>query len=418
MMKKLGKYSFGIGDRFGLQGTAQLKALQKAKEKGVNITPVWNKSNREHRIIYSVPADTRHAADAAVKKSGWKDDYFVDADHINRSNVEGFIEACDFFTIDIADFIGKPSSNSEINEFVNANAAYIETISVPGIFQKIPTGKEFLVSMAHRFLAAMKEAQAIYQYIASRKGEGQFITEISMDEVTESQSPAELFLILSGLAKYGIPVQTIAPKFPGNFYKGVEYQGDLEEFRQSFEQYILITELAKNEFGLPESLKLSLHSGSDKFSVYPIIGELLRKYDKGIHVKTAGTSWLEEIAGLALSGGEAFELAKMIYKKAYERRKELCLPYASVISIEDNNLPQPKDVNHWSPEQFAGTLQHKPENSLYNPSFRQLMHVAYKIAAEYSNIYVNLVMQNHEQIAGHVTENLYERHIRRIFEIR
>ena len=104
---RFGKYSFGIGDRFGHQGQAQLAAMIKAKQQGVEITPVWNKSNREHTIIGTKPADVRKEADAAVKACGWKGPYFVDADHIGLGNVDGFIDASDFFTLDVADFIGQ-----------------------------------------------------------------------------------------------------------------------------------------------------------------------------------------------------------------------------------------------------------------------------------------------------------------------
>ena len=87
-MIKLGKYSMGLGDRFGKQGHAQLRAIIEAAGKGVEITPVWNKSNREHNIVHSEPEGTRIEADSAVRNLGWEGPYFVDADHINLSNVD------------------------------------------------------------------------------------------------------------------------------------------------------------------------------------------------------------------------------------------------------------------------------------------------------------------------------------------
>ena len=106
-MMKIGKYSFGIGDRFAHEGVNQLKALIEAEKLfGVHFVPVWNKSNREHDIIGTEPISTREEADAAVKALGYKDQYFVDADHINLKNVDRFIDCCDFFTIDVADYIG------------------------------------------------------------------------------------------------------------------------------------------------------------------------------------------------------------------------------------------------------------------------------------------------------------------------
>jgi len=93
---ELGKYSFGVGDRFAHQAKAQLKAIIMAKEKGVAITPVWNKSYREHQTIGSDTVATREQADLAVQGLGWRDSYLLDADHINLTNVDFFMDTCDF----------------------------------------------------------------------------------------------------------------------------------------------------------------------------------------------------------------------------------------------------------------------------------------------------------------------------------
>jgi len=168
-------------------------------------------------------------------------------------------------------------------------------------------------------------------------------------------------------------------------------------------------------FGLPAGLKLSVHSGSDKFSIYPLMGRLIRKHDCGIHVKTAGTTWLEEVIGLALSGGSGLELAKLIYRRAFERREELCGPYATVIDIKPELLPSPDIVDTWSSAEFADTLRHVKGNRLYNPGFRQLIHVGYKVASELGDVYTNALKTNADVIAGCVRENLYDRHIKLLF---
>ena len=100
------------------QGNAQLKALTEADRNGVEITPVWNKSNREHITIGTVPGDVRLEADSVIKSAGYKKPYFVDADHINFDTVDRFIESSDFFTIDVASYIGKKAEDSEIKEFM------------------------------------------------------------------------------------------------------------------------------------------------------------------------------------------------------------------------------------------------------------------------------------------------------------
>jgi hypothetical protein len=168
---------------------------------------------------------------------------------------------------------------------------------------------------------------------------------------------------------------------------------------------------------LPENLKLSIHSGSDKFALYPIIGELIQKYDKGIHVKTAGTTWLEEVTGLASAGEDGLTIAKLIYRNAFERKDELCKPYATVIEIDDSALPDPSITDGWDKNKFVNTLRHIKGHPDYNPNFRQLIHVGYKVAAEMGDQYYEALRKFSDVISRNVTENIYERHIRRLFAL-
>ncbi|MDP4209932.1 MAG: tagaturonate epimerase family protein [Bacteroidota bacterium] len=413
---KLEKYSFGIGDRFSHEGEAQLGAIIKAKnELGIDISPVWNKSNREHTIVHSEPADTRVEADNAVKALGFKGSYFVDADHINLSNVDKFIDSSNFFTLDVADYIGKAASDTEIEKFVVAHKSFVGSLTIPGIQHPFTITEEYIRKFAAKFLFATTEASKIYQHIASKKGVGNFITEVSMDEVDEPQSPLDMLFILKSLADLKVPAQTIAPKFTGRFNKGVDYVGDVQQFEKEFEEDMLVIDYAVKNFHLPEELKLSVHSGSDKFSIYPIMGKLIKKYNKGIHVKTAGTTWLEEVIGLSLAGEDALDLAKAIYSMAYRRQPELCGPYATVIDIKADLLPTPESITKWTSEEFAQTLQHEQSNPRYNPSFRQLIHVGYKVASEYGVEYTDALKANKEIVGKCVADNIYERHIKRLF---
>jgi tagaturonate epimerase len=412
---QLGKYSFGIGDRFEHQGEAQLKAIIRAGEMGVEVTPVWNKSNREHTIVRSDPPGTRREADSAVKALDWTGPYFVDADHINLTNVEKFIPWADFFTLDVAAYINQPAAPESVMAFKKSCEPFGKEISVPGIDQPFMINELLLDSMAAKFLRAVQEAARIYRRIESAKGAGNFITEVSMDEVDAPQDPLELLFILKMMADLEIPAQTIAPKFTGRFNKGVDYSGDISSFSREFEQDILVIDYAVRNFGLPENLKLSVHSGSDKFSIYPVIARIITKYDKGIHIKTAGTTWLEEVIGLALSGEEALATVREIYRRALERREELCAPYADVIDIDFGKLPSAGEVEAWEGEKFAATLRHVPENPDYSPDVRQLMHVGYKIAAEMGSKYTSLLTANREIIAKCVETNIYDRHLGRLF---
>jgi len=414
---KLGKYSFGIGDRFNHEGKAQLKAIIKAKNNGVDVTPVWNKSNREHNIVHSEPEGTRIEADEAVRILEWEDTYCVDADHINLTNVDRFIDHADFFTLDVAMYIGNEPNEADVEEFFELCTVLGDKVEIPGINEPIEITEDLLKSVAGKYLAAVKEAGKIYRHIVAKKGVGNFVTEVSMDEVETPQTPVDMFFILKMIADEKIPVQTIAPKFNGRFNKGVDYVGDVAQFAKEFEQDVLVIEFAVSEFGLPDDLKLSVHSGSDKFTIYPVMAEIIKKYDKGIHVKTAGTTWLEEVIGLSVSGDEGLVVAKEIYWKALARKDELCAPYADVIDINDSQLPAPEEVESWTGEKFANTLRHIPGHPDYNPNFRQLIHVGYKVAAEMGDKYTGLLKKYAEVVGSCVEENIYDRHLKRLFNL-
>ncbi|PRY97801.1 tagaturonate epimerase family protein [Marinilabilia salmonicolor] len=414
-MKKLSRYSFGMGDRFAHQAGWQLKTIIEAEKNGVEITPVWNKSNREHTTIGSEPADTLRAAEESIKKAGYNKQWYIDADHVNLDTVDRFLSTSNFFTIDVASYIGKKSEAKEEEDFMGEMRQFIGNLEVPGLNTAFNITEEMLREIADQYLYAAQMAGETYRRIEAEKGKGNFITEVSMDEVPNAQTPVELFFILAMLAHYNVPAQTIAPKFTGRFNKGVDYVGDINAFNKEYEANLMIIDFAIQQFGLPEELKLSIHSGSDKFSIYPIIKELSKKHNKGFHLKTAGTTWLEEVIGLALAGGEALVFVKNLYSRALTDVEKLCAPYADVIDIDENQLPSAMEVQGWTGEEFANALRHIPEHPQYNSNLRQLVHVGYKLAAERIEQY-NMLLEKHADIVGQcVFENLYERHAKRLF---
>jgi hypothetical protein len=413
-MLELGRFSIGIGDRFGRQGRAQLRALERAAAAGAAVTPVWNKSFREHSIIGTSPVDQRRAADAAVKAAAWTRPYFVDADHVGAGNVEGFLPWCDFFTLDVSETIGRAPEAEALDRFVAAQAPWTRRALPLGGSEARVSGDD-LRRIGTTYLAAAAEAGRLYRRIEAAKGAGAFIAEVSLDECERSPSPVELFFVLAMLAAEGVPARTIAPRFSGRFNKGVDYVGDVEIFRREFEADLDALALAVNAFGLPRDLKLSVHSGSDKFSLYPVIGAALRRRGAGVHLKTAGTTWLEEIAGLAASGGAGLRLAREVYREARRRREELCGPYASVIDIRADRLPDANEAASWTAEEFAATIRHDPSSWHFNSDVRQLLHVGYRVAAEMGERFLSALEANAAVIGRGVEANLFERHIRPLF---
>lgn len=412
---KLARYSLGVGDRFAHQAEAQLQACVMAAERGVVISPVWNKSNREHLIVGSEPASVRTAADAAVKALGWKHPYHVDADHIGLKTVDRFLPHSDFFTIDVADFIGKPAEAAALQAFVNRHPELVGKIEIAGIDRPFQTTRAEVERIAGKFLLAVQEAGKVYRYIVEKKAGAGFIPEVSMDETDSPQTPPELLVILAAIADEKIPIQTIAPKFTGRFNKGVDYVGDATQFEREFSDDICVIAFAVKQNGLPDNLKLSVHSGSDKFSIYPAIRRVLKQSGAGVHLKTAGTTWLEEIIGLAEAGGEGLVLAKEIYAEALAHCEELCAPYATVIDIDRAKLPPAATVNSWNSAQMCAALRHDPKCKDFNPHVRQLLHVGYKVAAKMGPRYLGLLEQCESAVARNVTGNLFDRHIKAVF---
>ena len=412
---ELNKYSVGMGDRFAHQAKAQLQACVMALEHGVEVVPVWNKSNREHNIIGSEPKSVRAAADAAVMALGWKLPYFCDADHITGATVKRFLPACDFFTFDVAGFIGQPAEAPEIESFVKRHPELHGSIELPAAGQAFEITPGLLKQTAQKFLAAVKKAGEVYRIVLGAKGAGNFISEVSMDETDRAQTPVELLIILAAIADEGIPVETIAPKFSGRFNKGVDYVGDVEQFEREMALDVAAIAYAVRQYGLPESLKLSVHSGSDKFSIYPAIHATMKRFNVGVHLKTAGTTWLEELIGLAEAGGEGLALAKEVYAEALAHRKELCGPYTAVIDIDPRKLPSADAVRGWTSDEFTSALRHVECDPAYNPNLRQLLHVGFKVAAKMGPRYLKLIEANELVIAKNVTENLYDRHIAPVF---
>jgi hypothetical protein len=339
----------------------------------------------------------------------------VDADHIGLATVDRFVPHADFYTIDVADWIGKPAPAEAIAAFVAQHKELAGKLAIPGVEKPFEITTAQVQAMAGKYLLAVQEAGKVYRHVAGLKGEGNFITEVSLDETDSAQTPPELLVILAALSDEGIPAQTVAPKFTGRFNKGVDYVGDVGRFEREFNEDLAVIAFAVKQYRLPANLKLSVHSGSDKFSLYGPIRRGVRRFNAGLHLKTAGTTWLEEIIGLAEAGGQGLAIAKEIYTGALAQADALCAPYAAVIDIDHSKLPPAGVVQSWSAEQFVGVLRHDQKNPAFNPNLRQLLHVGYKVAAKMGQRYQDALEACKASVSRNVTGNLYERHIKPLF---
>jgi len=347
--------------------------------------------------------------------SGWDGPCYVDADHVGLATVDAFAPYCDFFTLDVADFIGKKADAEAVEAFLKRHE---DLPSSPGLPARLDLAS--MRAAAGRYLFAVGEAAKTYRRVRELRGlaladEDDFVTEVSMDETETPQSPAELAVILAALSDECVPVQTLAPKFSGRFNKGVDYVGDVGAFLKEFEADVRVARWASEALGLPESLKLSIHSGSDKFSLYKGIGAIIRREDAGLHLKTAGTTWLEEIVGLADAGGDGLAMAKEVYRAAYESIDEVVVPYATVVDIDRAKLPAPSAVDKWDGPALVAALRHVKSDPRFNPSMRQLVHIAFRVAAKMGPRYLDALAKHEASVSRNVTVNLWERHIAPLF---
>ena len=312
-----------------------------------------------------------------------------------------------------------PSANPPIPKslaaFVKNHPELVGEISIPGIDRTITTTAADVERIAGKFLLAVQEAGKIYRHIAELKGEGNFITEVSMDETDQPQTPPELLVILAALADEKIPLQTIAPKFTGRFNKGVDYVGDLAQFEKEFSDDLAVIAFAIKQYGLPANLKLSVHSGSDKFSIYAPIRRAIAKHGAGLHIKTAGTTWLEELIGLAEGGRRRLETRQ----RNLRRRARSCRRALRSLRLGHRHRSRQTSLRIRSQclerNQFVSALRHDQKNPAFNPHLRQLLHVGYKIAAKLGPRYLDALGQCESSVSKNVTENLYERHLKPLF---
>jgi hypothetical protein len=146
-----------------------------------------------------------------------------------------------------------------------------------------------------------------------------------------------------------------------------------------------------------------------------VIARLLRKTDAGLHVKTAGTSWLAEVIGLCQSGGDGLRIVQEMYALAYQDWEALCLPYADVIDLDPTKLPTPEAINGISGSDFAAMMQHDPLSPKFNTNVRQLMHVSFKLAAKKGTRYLDLLTQHSDLVGQEVTSNIFDKHLKPLF---
>lgn len=334
--------SIGCGDRLGLATPGHVRAVRRH-----SLAPIFaQQSIREMTRTDRTPEDVLDDATWGVFQEGWRGGFGADADHLKTTE---HIDECvaagfTFYTIDPSDHVDNavdsegPATLQEKAEALpwevldsspaDLRARYQgETFDV-GDFSLTFNEKELLRAAA-KYGRAVAHTAEMYHHLVSRMQGREFELEMSVDETETPTSVLEHYFVASELRRLGVEWVSLAPRYVGRFEKGVDYIGDLGELEASLAQHVAIA----RQLG---PYKLSLHSGSDKFSLYPIFAQQAGDL---VHVKTAGTSYLEALRAIA---GIAPKLFREILSFALQRYDEDRATYH--VSADPSQVPRPDQL--------------------------------------------------------------------------
>jgi hypothetical protein len=351
--------SFGCGDRLGMVSGAHLKALEKFPVFPVIAQQSPRELDKTHRTFSEVLL----GAAWGVLESGYQGPFGADADHVKEE--KHLLEARDLgytmYTLDLSDEVDFGVFNLDektlLKRFDKLGTRAKEIFNLyrgkewklsPEVM--VDFSEEKLLPVLLAYLPAIDRVEYFYALLS--ESVSSFDLEISLDEGPRETSPEAHFFVAEELHRRKIDFHSLAPRFPGRFEKGVEYVGDLEELTLSFQTHATIQ---KNLTGY----RLSLHSGSDKFSVY---SSFFRATGGIFHVKTSGTSWLSALETIMKSDPELF---RSIYSIAYDTLEENLKAYS--LSLDKADFPtglEKVDDKHL-PAFF------------FQDKVRQMLHIAY-----------------------------------------
>lgn len=334
--------SAGLGDRLGLATAGHVRAV---KAVGGQIAPIFaQQSIREMTRTHRTPQQVMDDALWGLFQENWRNGFGADADHLKTT---ADIDAClaagfTFFTIDPGDFVDNRAAGaglSELREQVAALPADLQ-VGATGLLNKtlriedltLDFDENTLLRAMTKYGRAVGHVAALYRHLVASAGEGAFELEVSVDETAQPTSHAEHAYIASELKRLGVHWVSLAPRYPGDFEKGVDYIGDPAVFERDMAGHAAIA----RHFG---PYKLSLHSGSDKFSIYPAAA---RQTAGLVHLKTAGTSYLEALRTVAAVDVVLF---REIYAFARERYETDRASYH--VSAQLARAPLPENVRDW-----------------------------------------------------------------------
>lgn len=400
--------SFGFGDRLGLATPGHIQALRAASPAST-IAPIFaQQSVRENTRTGRTPQQVMDDALWGVFQEGWQLPWGADADHLKQpGDLPPFIAAgYTFFTIDPGEYVDSAADQDSLDELSAKIAAQPwqeilppgEGASPPNLaadFQSFciahgldcPTDQLELAALRAqaKYGGAVIHIVRMFRALQALKP-GFFDFEASVDETATPTSVLEHYYIASQLKRFGVRFTSLAPRLPGQFNKGVDYIGDLVALEAEIEKHVAVMRHVGG-------YKLSLHSGSDKFSVYPI---LARHAGPAVHVKTAGTSYLEALRVVARVDPPFFRQLLELARQRYAIDRQ-----SYHVAAEEDHLPAPAAL----PESSLPTL-------LDDFHVRQALHVTFGSALARYGTHLIQVLQNHPQVYDQVLISHFERHLK------
>jgi len=393
------KKSAGCGDRLGLATPGHIRALRKVG----GIAPVLaQQSMRENARTGRSPQQVVDDAMWGIFQEGWREPWGADADHLKTTDD---IDICaeagyTFYTVDPRDHVDNAAHTDPVDVLRAKFAAlpWGDLLDLPDRMHGRYVGQSFwlesfllqfdevtLLRAACKYERAILHAARMYRYLAGTMGHQPFELEVSVDEADTPTSPLEHFFIATEMRRLGVEWVSLAPRYIGRFEKGVDYIGDLGEFEADFARHAAIARVLG-------PYKLSLHSGSDKFSIYPIAAQ---QTEGLVHLKTAGTSYLEALRALA---GVDPDLFRAILALAHRRYDEDKATYH--VSADPDKVPMPDDL---ADDQLAGVLD------LFDG--RQLLHVTFGSALDEYGDRLKAVLDAHEEEHYAALEKHFIKHL-------
>ncbi len=405
------KTSAGFGDRLGLATPGHIRSIRETPAGAEVIAPIFaQQSVRENSRTGRTPQQVMDDAMWGVFQEGWRAPWGADADHLKTpEDIDAFAAAgFTFFTIDPGDHVDDSVEGLSNNELeVKFRAApwqaledtpadmqrrYLDgSLDLPGL--DVTVEREQLLRAVAKYGAAVAHTVSMYRHLVNTVGEGAFELEVSVDETESPTTVVEHIYIASELRRLGVSWVSLAPRFIGSFEKGVDYIGDLGIFSSEYARHAAVARALG-------PYKLSLHSGSDKFSIYPIAARHSGGRGAGpagpkVHLKTAGTSYLEALRAMARVNTELFRL---ILDHAIERYEIDRATYH--VSAELARVPAPRTVND---ADLPDLLEHFDA--------REVLHVTFGSGLERYGDRLLAALDDNEDLYSEVLATHFKRHL-------